>query len=708
MKKTQGGLKAVIQSRIKTRIKEITGGSDAGGGVGFAVPEDYSGGTPSSPDPIIEDFNNAAEVSAKTYNESMFQKYKELPEDSKVRIRAESVEQEFFKARAIYMSAQSKLLQQQAAAKDLLQTARNFASELNKSFNSLSNSDDTTVKNTIATLISNYDKNVSDILKRYGIENLSDVSQKFAEAFDHLGMISGKNDFQGGSFYDEATTALDDAVSELYNTSSNGSGEILRNYLKIQKAFQKKNSEIDLLQKDIQRALAEPRAKPYVGVDENELQEALNKLSEEEKKQWFNGFLTAEEVLQMAKSKSFKTYSRLLQESTENGSKVEDTDALVPNYRQAIDSSPRVCGNCRFFNGSKGLMGTCSAFDFEAKANHVCDAWQGQQLTSSHTVVRNDEDYISSKADESMVSNNFLSPITRVDGKPKQTQGKVPGHQIIPLDVASSQIFVEDEGINFSVQQPSEENAVMRSAKNEFLPGDIVYSKALRSLGVVEDSKMVDGFKLYSLKLIDANGNSWGSGFSLKSDLQPRSSSATKANMPSHYAAARYANKAEENAVQEDLTVDIDDMVETVRTVYKALKTVCEEHADVLKAPLSNQNVLNPIRQYLVEALNRDTFKGVKTGPKRKYYRAVQTALGSIGAARQILFESYKTINALRRNALVDSTAKAQMQRVMLKGQTDAYDRVVYAKQQLEDALTLPSSTHDIPAPGLGTKKFKR
>lgn len=662
-----GALQNIIKSRIKSRIKEISGASDAGGGVGFAIPEDYSGGKEATPDPIIEEYNETAAASAKTYNETMFQKYKELPEDSPVRQRAETLEQEFFKVRAIYMAAQSKLMQQKAAANEFLQSARNLASELNKNLNSLVNADPETIKNAVGSWIDNYQSNLNDILKRYGIAQIVDVSQKFAEAFDHLGMVENKQDLQGGGFYDEAASALDDAVGELYNTAQNGTGKILNEFNKSAKLFNKKIEEIDLVQKDIQRALS-----------------------------------------QFDQQKSFKTYSRLLEESVENANKVQGNETLVPNYRQAIDSSPRVCGNCRFFKGSKGLLGECTAFEFEAKANHVCDAWQGQQLTSSHTVVRNDESYTGSKADEEIAKNNFLSPITRIDGKPKETKGRVPGQQIQQIPVATSEIFVENENVDFSKMEIPEENAVMRSAKNEFLPGDVVYSKALRSLGIVEDIKTIDGFKLYSLKLIDTNGSAWGSGFSLKSDLQPRSSNATKSHMPSHYAATRYANKTEENVVEENLDGDLDDMVETVRTVYKALKTICDEHADVLTAPLSNQNVLNPIRQYLMEALNRDTFKGVKTGPKRKYYRAVQTALGSIGAARQILFESYKTINALRRDALVDERVKAQMRRVMLKGQTDAYDRVVYAKQQLEDSLILPSSTHDIEAPGLGTKKLIR
>lgn len=363
----------------------------------------------------------------------------------------------------------------------------------------------------------------------------------------------------------------------------------------------------------------------------------------------------------------------------------------VPNYRLAIDASPRVCGNCRFFTGSNGVNGNCSAFDFTARANYVCDAWQAQSLTSFHTAVRGIMDTIADVVGEATGNKPQatlkveLSPVIEIDGHPKVTEGVVPGEHQVPLPIGDNYTWALEEGFYQHNEDdgkhreiPREEN--LRNATRTFLPGDLVYSGALRSMAVIQKAAELEGLKVYALKLIDGNGNSWGSGISYGNDLTPRSKSAVKSddNISTVYAT--------------------DDLVEQTQTVYKALRAIVKNHENILENPLSNKEILTPLREDLIKCLSQDMFVGVKTGPKRKYYRAIQTALSSIGAARQVLFEGYNAIRTLQETMPANKSA---MRQVMLKAQQDAYERVCHACKQLEDALMLPSATHNQAAPGL-------
>ncbi len=99
-------------------------------------------------------------------------------------------------------------------------------------------------------------------------------------------------------------------------------------------------------------------------------------------------------------------------------------------------------------------------------------------------------------------------------------------------------------------------------------------------------------------------------------------------------------------------------------------------------------------------ALASDIFQNVTTGPKRKYFRAVQNAMVSVGAARQVLFDSYKTINYLKARP-ASPQVKAQMYEAAVTAQKQAYDRIQDALKMVQDSLTMPSATHGYEAPGI-------
>jgi len=51
----------------------------------------------------------------------------------------------------------------------------------------------------------------------------------------------------------------------------------------------------------------------------------------------------------------------------------------APNYRKATGS--KKCGNCKAWDSSKTddpMTGYCKWYDFNCRADHVCDAWAGE------------------------------------------------------------------------------------------------------------------------------------------------------------------------------------------------------------------------------------------------------------------------------------------------------------------------------------------
>lgn len=392
---------------------------------------------------------------------------------------------------------------------------------------------------------------------------------------------------------------------------------------------------------------------------------------------------------------SSKSFNRLLDvaQSEEETRAANDSDTvpkIVPNYRVALDSSPRVCGNCRFFQGTEGVNGHCRAFDFTAKAHYVCDAWQAQQLTAYHTVVRNegDDEDTSKQGDV-----EYSSPMLEGDHVDKD-EGKVEGHYIEHTANEGGDLQIAHT-VDYSEPSTPDENAALRAAGRSYIPGDKVYSNALRTLAIVDDVAQIDGVQVYGLKLVDNRGGVWGAGYSYARDLEPRSNEAVK-NDPSVKA---YEDEFYEDIRDDGESINLDQIITATRKVYKMTSQAVRQHEDFVSNPVSNKDTLNPIRDALLALNQSPMMKNVKTGPRRKYYRALQHALSSIGAARQILWESYRAINETGRTDGAPAT-QSMIRKAAYRAQKDAYSRLVNANDHLKDALSLPSATHGYDAPG--------
>lgn len=685
--------------RSQRKQKTYSGASDGAGGVGFGIPADYSGGgvAEADPDPTIAAHNKEAKrmskskiggsilmpAAEKSYVPELFKEYTKLPEDSRIRLRAEELESDFLKVAKGLESAEANFVRQKAAARALLTVAMEMADTIRRKLDEWSevvnNLDGREVPKKLTeevkSTIGNWEGRATQILEPFGLF-LYQISIELADAFGFLSAfdISGEDAFAPNHNYCLAIDEVDDSIAELESVAEFGGGEILADYTAQQQVFDAMQKQVEHTQEEIQRSLIAN------ALDTPPTQKSNNRLLSETKQ----GVTTKDGVAQ------------------------DNPYGRIPNYRLAIDASPRVCGNCRFFEGSQGVDGYCHAFDFTAKSNYVCDAWQARELTATHTTVRNEGDALAStqkgtsmryatkdnEADDVYQQPIFASPMIEKLGHPKEVPGKVPGSRIVVEDTPVGHMqYLED--INYSVPQKPDVNVAMtgtlRAARSEFLPGDAVYSRSLRTSGIVESCLTDNGIQVYGLKLIDANGAAWGSGFSYGEDLQPRSNKAVK------YSSQKSIRPNMFRAIKAD--GQIEDMVQVVRMAYQALKAVCDQHADLMASPLSNKEVLTPLREQLLEVMENPMFQNVVTGPKRKYYRAMQAALVSVGAARQVLFEGYKAINKLRGDSA--GTTKAQMRDVMLKAQTNASDCVKQAMTCLSDSLTLPSATHGDPAPGL-------
>lgn len=637
--------------------KDIIGGMDTGGGVGFGIPADWGGGVQDAdPDPVIEEYNSLAEKRLGRFIAPprkqvdimpvLADAYSGLPEDSPVRKRAREFEEQFSAAHYAYEKATERLESQKNAAQRLESIANSIASNIRTKQQVWEGTvqktnDSSAIESEYEKAIQAWRSSTEHALSKADDIKLWEVSPKFTQAFVSLASVDVKstNPFGQDRKFDVAVQQFDEAVEQLHEVSKNGGGSILSAYREAERNYAEYTEGLKQMSKDITRAASvNPASKSQV--------------------------------------------LRLL-ETSKGATRNDDNAANVPNYRLALDTSPRVCGSCRFFEWTEGTdEGRCSAFDFTAKAKYTCDAWQAEALTSVHTAMR-DEGRRSmmrrKDADTNWNEPTYESPVEYIDGTPEEDQGRVTGRQHVNQHTSDEEIVVVDE-INYSVPEKPDDNAALRAANKNYLPGDVVYSRALRTLAVVQGAVNMAGNKVYSLKLIDNKGGAWGSGISFGDDLQPRSKTATKK--------ARRRMKSD----------DIADMVEVTRSVYKALKQVVETHSDLMSMPLSNKDVLTPLQEDMLSVMENPMFDSITTGQKRKYYRALQKATHSIGAARQVLFEGYKTINVIRRQ---DASAKSQMRDIMLKAQQGAYDRVLQAFENIEDALTMPSATHGDPAPGV-------
>lgn len=77
----------------------------------------------------------------------------------------------------------------------------------------------------------------------------------------------------------------------------------------------------------------------------------------------------------------------------------------------------------------------------------------------------------------------------------------------------------------------------------------------------------------------------------------------------------------------------------------------------------------------------------------------------AVGAAKQVLFSSYKEINDLNEKSSTDASKasfyKSEKRKSALNGQRACYERLKTALAYLDDSLLLPSATHNEDAPGL-------
>lgn len=605
-------------------------GSDAASG--FGTVEDWSTNDNQTVDPVIEEHNNNAQEQAQTkrYVPELYARYKLLPSNNNIRGRAEKLEQRLEEIRLSNQNAINRV-----------ETSKSIASKLfaqvTKLFDAVVKSNDGQLANeTLASISSTLNNNNA---------TTSDYSGNLQRA-----MTIVKNWSVDGSDVtkQEAMLLLDNTMKDLEKAKTIGSKSYNENYENVKREYETTMKELDRTKGEIEQAIINQKNK--------------------------------------SSAKSIRLLDNMIEQHDELKGLVPDN---VPNYRLAIEASPRVCGNCRFFKGNEGADGHCSVFDFTAKSNYVCDAWQAEQVTSVHTAVRSDRtDGLYGQYDNEQIEYRpehrpARSPMLYNNRKPKLIPGQVQGQSI-----ESDEWAYRYNDLRYN-EDP--DPYTLRNAREDFVPGDYVYSTSLRSFGVVQS---INDQGVVSLKLMK-EGQSWGTGLALTSDLQHRSKTATKND-------STITSGASSTTVYKSIkaSAEVEELVEETRKIYSAIRTVVEQHKNVLENPLSNKDVLTPLREDVMHILSNDMFKGIRSGPKRKYYRAIQTALSSIGAARQTLFECYKAINYIMANDNGDET-KATIRKIMIKGQSDAYERVAHALKIVEDALVLPSATHEETAPGI-------
>lgn len=407
--------------------------------------------------------------------------------------------------------------------------------------------------------------------------------------------------------------------------------------------------------------------------------EAIVKIEEQAKKvpeyeKAMSDMLTAQRNYQMAVNDAMrakvKSDSRLL-ESVGKDVDIRSMTTVPPNYQLSDGDSPRQCKTCKFFERMDSDTGHCTIYNRTVKANYICDVWQSKDLTPIHTPVRK---------------------ISRKEYA--ETQGQV---WATSQEIGNGDVWVTDvidyNKVDDRHTKPFPDNDISRAVLKDFLPSDTVYLKSMRSLGRIESLVEIDGLTIYSVKLMDTSGNTTGYAYTYSDDMQARSSKAVKR-----------IGGIEPSRRYKSLEDDLEQMIKTVRDFYKALDTICSEHSDLRTKPLDNTNVLTPLRDAMLTELENPLFDNVATGKRRKYFRALQSAMTSVGASRLILFEAFKLVNILSKTSGEKSVD--DQRNVMIKAQQDAYDRLDWARKMLYDALMLPSATHGDDAPQY--KKIRR
>lgn len=614
--------------------KLISTGAGASGG--FGVPADY-GGKPGKPDDVINVHN---QHSAK-FIQRLYDRYKDLPSSNPIRQQAEALLKQ-------KDSIDDRTKQIREVTISFLEYLEKFEDNL-YALSKLTIDTQEPVSELFGSIDETYDAFESD-MQSQGIEIDRSTSpfSEFSAAIDHLSMVNPRSngrELVSDPYYDECKASFDSALS-------------------MYRQMVKKDIWANQLEVDINNRLNDMQA---------QIHSEIIRLKGEDKTKNTSGRLL-ETLIDTPDTKA---------ESLEGN--VPET---VPNYHLAIEASPRVCGNCRFFQGSEGVKGLCTIYEFQARSNYLCDAWQSRDVTPFHTPVRAQLE--EGQVDMSQKS-ELQSPMIHMTPTYQETPGRVPGQHIVLTEV-NEVLESTQEDINYTNDDLHEDvpefSAPNQLLDGEYLPGDVVYSKSLNSLAVIDSKQHIEGQTVYGLKLM---GHNSGTALSYFEDLSPRSKQATKADSLLDY--------DEEDAMAEDL----DSAIEVTRDCYRSLKQVVDTHSDTVSQPMRIDTVLSPLKAQLKEVLAGNTFAGVKTGPKRKYWRAIQDAYASVSAARQVLFEGYKEVSFLKSSG----ASNENRMRVWQKAQQDSYERVVRAHDFVKSALTIASVTHGTEAPGVESTKVK-
>lgn len=633
---------------------------------GFAVPADYVGGSPSEPDEVINEHNaNAKDFrmvnryqmtrkqALKQYVGDIYVKLMDAIKDTNPTLweEANSLLEGLEPYRKRWTELQAKLLKQQSAARDLL---TNHLDDFSTAFNERSSAMYPTMDDTGKVVNLSEINKVADELNKAIETRVSALLDKYEINGYELGdNLSGFIDSMlqvpvSGNYVDDARTYLEQAFTELASIAENGGGNIRQQYLDAEQAY-------------------------------NEYMLELQKMQDKMKQGYMVNTNREGENENAGKSHKSTAYERVM----------DEIDPImpprIPNYHLALETSPRTCSTCYHFKAMRNGVGVCNEYEAEVKANYVCDAWQNQELSEVHTVVRN----VSSKADD-WEEPVFASEMIDKDGKPKEILGKVRGQNLEIEPLVDSYAWTLDS-FNFSIPQEPDENAALRAMNDDFLPDDIVYSKSFNSLARVASVTTMSGSKYYGVQLIHPNGVTYGTGISTGKDFVMRGNKATKGE-------SRIVEQPVRRTKPRQKAIDTSSVIEHTRNVRDALEAVVETHSNWTTNPISNKDVLNPLTEQLKAILALDDFQNVLTGPKRKYFRALQTAITTIGAARFILLDSAKAIMAIDSSGV--KNAQNKKREIAMNAQERAYRNLEYAYNQVCDALDLPSATHGDPAPG--------
>lgn len=609
---------------------KLIGGSDALGGVGFGIPADTTGGKPAKPDNVITEHNASAKLVQATLAEleDIESISKGLSPDSPVKSRIDATITSYKIVFNKYIASLNKVTEQKLVLVNLLPTLSTIA-------NGIRQREDEWYElplfytDQIQSQLRTWCNAMLNVFNGFSIKP-DDVSNKITEFCNQCLSINLNTETlfsDAHGTWQRIKDIVDDLIESISPATEKGFGTLQKAHTQIENEYKSQMVELN-------------RAK-------TELKSA---------------------VLSTEKQNQSENLTEAVMATPTSTAVIPDN---VPNYTLAIPNSPRICASCRFFKWSTERAGKCTAFDFEAEANHVCDVWQAINLSEAKTIVRNDEP----------VNNKQL--VTENPTIYEQDLFANPNKSVTD----TSETFTE-QASDISQTLPPTDN--LKAAEKIFMPGDIVYSKSLRTFATIEAITDVDDQKMFSLKLIDVKGVAWGTGFTYKSDLSHKLQNATKSQLTPN------AEKSVEDELQQ--------MIQIVRGVYKSLKVLVDEHADIVARPLSNKEILSPLQEHLIAIMRQPLFQNVTTGRKRKYYRAMQNATYGVGASRQMLFKSFKQISEMQQDG---SASKSEMRNIMLEAQNAAYDILKDALKQITDTLILPSATHDTPAPGYKVIGYK-